>query len=170
MPFPTEETAESRRAAGQLIHQARKRDRLSQRELAKRAGISETWLRGLTVGLRGEEPQRATDSIWVALAHATRVDVGELFATLGRAAPAGTSGGDTPTPPGDAEGSTEHVLGTRVGRVVYEIVEDIAGDDDLSAEERAELETALAERIRSDYTLFYAAKREEMQRRRGRDA
>src|SRR5690554_2074453 len=76
------ETPESRRRTGRLIHEARKNHQLSQRGLAREAGISETWLRALTVGLRGEDPQRAADDTWIALAEAVHIPPRTVFTEL----------------------------------------------------------------------------------------
>ncbi|WDZ91175.1 helix-turn-helix transcriptional regulator [Nocardiopsis sp. HUAS JQ3] len=176
MSFPTHETAATRRAAGALIHQARKQAKLSQRELAKRAGISETWLRGMTIGLGGDDPQRANNDIWLRLASAVRVGPTKLFATLGRPLPSTEELADVDDLDDDTEEDldpaiTQHMLETPVGRAVYEIVRDMARDTSaMSEEERAEVEEGLAERVRSDYTVWFDAKLREMERRRRGDA
>lgn len=63
----------------------------------------------------------------------------------------------------------DHVLDTPIGQVTHQIMQDLNADADLSPEERAEMEAAVAERIRSDVTLFVHAKRAELERRRSRD-
>lgn len=174
MPFPTHtETADTRRAAGALIHKARARAKLSQRELAKRAGISETWLRGMTIGLGGDDPQRANDDIWLRLAAAAGVGRTRLFATLGRPLPIdGAELDDAQDDDAEEEldaAITEHMLETPVGRAVYEIVRDMARNTAaMPEEERAEVEAGLAERFRQDYTVWFDAKLREMERRRER--
>ncbi|MBB4935695.1 transcriptional regulator with XRE-family HTH domain, partial [Lipingzhangella halophila] len=81
------ETPHSRRTAGAALEMARRKSKISQRELARRAEISETWYRALTKGLRHEDPQPASDEVWVRLAQAAGASVPEIFATLGRDAP-----------------------------------------------------------------------------------
>lgn len=65
----------------------------------------------------------------------------------------------------------EGILNTPIGRAVYTAIREIDEDsDDLTDEERSELEEALAERLRTEMTLFANMKRAEIERRRGRRA
>lgn len=82
------ETPESRRKAGTIVETARTRSRISQRALAKRAGISETWYRSIVKGLAGKQPERAGDETWMRLAVMSGADPSEVFGALGRDLPA----------------------------------------------------------------------------------
>lgn len=110
------ETPDTRRAAGALIHRARKAADISQRALAREAGISETWLRAMTTGLRGEEPQRAADEVWAKLAYVVGLDPAEVFTELQREPTA------VQPDPGDRY-ETDRVawLGGRVARIARDL-------------------------------------------------
>ncbi|MFL1444018.1 hypothetical protein [Nocardiopsis protaetiae] len=127
------ETPETRRAAGALIQRARREAGISQRALAREAGISETWFRAMTVGLRGEDPQRANDDVWAKLAFVVGLPPERVFAELGREV-----GEDDPMPdPGDRY-ETERVawLGGRVARIARDLAEQTR---DLPPEAAAEI-------------------------------
>lgn len=159
------ETSESRRRAGALIADARQRSGLSQRELARRAGISETWLRAMTAGLRGEDPQRAADDTWVSLAKAAGADIAEVFTALERDVPAV---GVDPLP----EIGTRYIVEERtiqgaVGETVAYIVRDVEADTgDMSEEEAEATLQAVLDRIRSQAEVALEEERRRVERRR----
>ncbi|MFY7069622.1 hypothetical protein ACOQFV_27505 [Nocardiopsis changdeensis] len=65
----------------------------------------------------------------------------------------------------------QRVLSTPLGEAAYTVIREIEEDsEDLDPEEREELEAALAERLRTEMTLFANMKRAELERRRGRRA
>lgn len=139
------ETPESRRAAGDLVHAARRTAKISQRELARRAEISETWLRAMTTGLRGEEPQRASDEVWSRLAEETGADKEQVFSALGRENPEP----DDEAPQPDADPYTGRFAQESVtwrGRLV-EVVRDLEADTEGIPDEESKhmIERALAQ-------------------------
>jgi len=150
------ETPESRRQAGALVHAARKTTGLSQRALAKEVEISETWLRALTVGLRGEEPQRASDSTWIALAEKVGLDPKEVFEALGRDLP------DLPEPP--ERFAVERT--THEGRAL-EIVHDLEVDtDDLPDDVADEIIRKSVEHMAAQARIMVEAERRRWERQR----
>ncbi|MFG1997899.1 hypothetical protein ACGFNU_01975 [Spirillospora sp. NPDC048911] len=80
------ETPETRLRTGQLVERIRRerRPRLTKREVARQAGISEIWYRRVTLGVQGRRPDPASDETWAAIAHAIGLDPERLFAELGR--------------------------------------------------------------------------------------
>ncbi|GAB3693404.1 helix-turn-helix domain-containing protein [Nocardiopsis oceani] len=138
------ETPESRRAAGDLIHTARRKAKISQRELARVVDISETWLRAMTAGLRGEEPQRARDEVWSRLAEAVGADKERVFSTLGREAP--TPDEDEEDHPPEPSGRFAQETITWHGRLV-EVVRDLEADTEGIPDEESKkmIERALAQ-------------------------
>jgi hypothetical protein len=96
------ETAETRRAAGQLCEKARKAlfPQVSKRQLAARLGVSETWYRAVTTGLSGQDPRPGSDELWVAIAREVRLDPAQVFTTLGRPLPNLGTAGRQPAVPG----------------------------------------------------------------------
>ncbi|MDS1269695.1 helix-turn-helix transcriptional regulator [Lipingzhangella sp. LS1_29] len=95
------DTPDSRRRAGEIIETARARARLSKRSVAQQAGISEVWYRAVTTGLRDEQPQQASDEVWLKLARACGVDPEEVFTALGRDLPQQPA--PTPVPNGSLD-------------------------------------------------------------------
>ena len=150
------ETPESRRQAGGLIHDARKKAKLSQRALAKAAGISETWLRALTVGLRGEDPQRAADTTWLALAKGVGLNPTGVFGALGR-----------PLPEEDGPATADPDGRFAIERTTYkgallDIVTDLEADtEDLPDEAADEIIRRSIDRMRAQLPMVT-----EMERRR----
>lgn len=132
------ETAESRRRAGRIIASARKRTKTSQRELARRAGISETWLRAITSGLRGDAPQRASDETWLRLAQESGAEAPELFAALGRPMPDWVQErqpAEDESPRYQVEERRRGPLGERVWQIVRDLEADTEGIPDDVAEQ-----------------------------------
>lgn len=171
------ETPDSRRRAGAIVTSARKRSRLTQRELARRADISETWLRAMTKGLRDEDPQRASDEVWVALAHESGADVREVFRALGRPLPTWLSE-SRPAVPENLQGDDRYAVTARwidtpFGRVLEEIAEDLESDtEDWGDDEVAEAEKELAATFQRQYAAYMQAQEalRERRRRRAKDA
>jgi hypothetical protein len=67
-------------------------------------------------------------------------------------------GGD-PTPANPRISIENHVLDTRVGQVLYQVIQDLNADQD--PERRAKIDAALAERFANDAELFMRAMRAE---------
>ena len=160
------ETPDTRRQAGALIHTARRKAKLSQRALAKRAAISETWLRSLTTGLRGQDPQRAADETWIALAEAVHLDPRVVFAELGRPWPDDEEGEDA-TSPQDKRPDVERT--THQGRLL-EIVADLEADtDDLPAGVAEEIIRRSVEAMAAQARMVAELERRRWERQRGDD-
>jgi transcriptional regulator with XRE-family HTH domain len=112
---------------------------------------------GIIAGVRGERPD-AQPTL-------------EMFA-----AAAGYPGAADP-PALDGEEPPRYVIEERplavhpVGQVFQQIVRDLrAHRGDYTEEENAELETAIAERLRTEIPMFIEIKRQELERRRRLDA
>lgn len=164
MPSPRPQPPERARLRALLEARQRQEDRTWQ-EIADAGGITYETIRRVRTG--SAEISRDTRE---ALEDGLRWERGSIRDIL--------QGGD-PTPlPGSPPNPTrvpriaveERVLNTSIGQVTQQIAQDLDADDTLTPEEHAELEVAIAERIRSDITLFVHAKRAEIQRRRRDDA
>lgn len=160
------ETPETRRAAGALIEDARTALRISKRELARRARISETWYRALTTGLRGTDPQPASDEVWLTLAKLVGVGPRRLFATLGRTLPPGAER-ETAPPPSETR---RHVLETGE-EIIQLILEDVEAESDGLTEDEARRMTERAlENARNQVAIHLKIERERIERERRKQA
>lgn len=101
----------------------------------------------MTVGLRGEEPQRAKDEVWSRLAEETGADKNRVFSALGREAPQATEGDEAQPTEGDPHtGRFVQESVTWRGRLV-EVIRDLEADTEgiPDEESRAMIERALAQ-------------------------
>lgn len=149
-----------------MIENARKTMKISKRELARRAQISETWYRALTTGLRGTEPQPASDEVWLRLADLTAVPARQLFATLGRTLPHDAEQ-ETAPPPSETR---RHVLETGE-EIIQLILEDVEAESDGLTEEEAQRMTERAlENARNQVAIHLKIERERIERERRKQA
>lgn len=156
MPSPQQQPPERARLRA-LIEERADDLELNWRELVTASGVPYETIRRVRTGDR--PINRDTRE---GLEDGLKWDRGSIRAIL--------DGGDpTPLPAAPRIAVEDHVLDTPIGQVAYQIMQGLDADDDLSPEERAEMEESIAERIRSDVTLFAEMKRAQIERRRSRD-